>query len=155
MLVVYYYLVPFANFMGAISMLNSIILAIVSVSLILSIVMVTILLHLNVMERRKEIGILKSMGSRKNDIKAIFYAESFFLGVAIWLSSILTVSILNIIINTYISKAVQWNSQQLRLSIGFENAFLLLAISIATSIIASIYPINRAVSIDPVKVLNE
>jgi len=141
--------------MGAISMLNYIILAIVSVSLILSIVMVTILLHLNVMDRRKEIGILKSMGSRKNDIKAIFYAESFFLGVAIWLSSILTVSILNIILNTYISKAVQWNSQQLRLSIGFENAFLLLAISIATSIIASIYPINRAVSIDPVKVLNE
>ncbi len=133
-------------------MLNtfSIALAVIAgISLAVALIMILVVLYMSVSERTREIGVLKSIGARKKDIKLIFSMESFLVGILSGLVGIaltlLTGGILSIVFNSLLGFApinMLWYY--------FAEAML---ISVVISVIAGLYPSAKAAKLDPVESL--
>ena len=128
----------------------SIALAVIAgISLAVALIMILVVLYMSVSERTREIGVLKSIGARKKDIKLIFSSESFLVGLLSGITGILLTlligGILIIVFNALIGFApikMMWYY--------FLEA---LAISIVISVIAGLYPASKAAKLDPVESL--
>lgn len=128
----------------------SIALAVIAgISLSVALIMILVVLYMSVSERTREIGVLKSIGARKKDIKLIFSSESFLVGLLSGITgillSLLIGGILIIVFNALIGFApikMMWYY--------FVEA---LAISIIISVLAGLYPASKAAKLDPVESL--
>ena len=128
----------------------SIALAIISgISLIVALIMITVVLYMSVSERTREIGVLKSIGARKKDIKLIFSTESLLIGILSGITGIIFSAIIGGIL------ALIFNSL-----LGFTPINMLwyyfvgaLFISIIISVLAGLYPSSKAAKLDPVESL--
>lgn len=128
----------------------SIALAIISgISLIVALIMITVVLYMSVSERTREIGVLKSIGARKKDIKLIFSTESLLIGILSGITGIIFSAIIGGIL------ALIFNSL-----LGFAPINMLwyyfvgaLFISIIISVLAGLYPSSKAAKLDPVESL--
>lgn len=128
----------------------SIALAVIAgISLSVALIMILVVLYMSVSERTREIGVLKSIGARKKDIKLIFSSESFLVGLLSGITgillSLLIGGILIIVFNALIGFApikMMWYY--------FVEA---LAISIVISVLAGLYPASKAAKLDPVESL--
>ena len=120
-----------------------------SISLIVSTIMISIIVYTSVLERKKEIGILRSLGARKKDVSRLFSAESFMLGSISGLMGIagsLTIwGILEAIIR-FKFKLVQQGGL---ISIKWYHCVIMLATSIVLSILAGLLPSALAAKQDP------
>ena len=119
------------------------------ISLAVAAIMILTVLYMSVTERTREIGVLKSIGARKRDIKAIFTTESFLIGllsgiVGITLSLIIG-GILVLILNALLGFA----------PIAFVWYYYLIAlgVSVVISVLAGLYPASKAAKLDPVESL--
>lgn len=119
------------------------------ISLVVSSIMIIIIMHINVVERTKEIGILRSLGASKKDIKTIFKSEAFCLGFLIGLLSF----ILSIIISIFIKGIIYDNFKIKFINIKLSFMIFGLVISIIMCIISSLIPANKASKIDPINAL--
>lgn len=134
-----------------INAISYVLIAFVSISLIVSSLMIGIITYISVLERTKEIGVLRSIGASKKDISRVFNAETLIIGFSSGLIGILFSLLLCIPINAIIQSLSGINSLSAVLPIG--GAIFLIAVSIIFTFIAGIIPARIAAKKDPVVAL--
>lgn len=124
------------------------IIAFVAISLVVSCIMIGIITHISVMERTKEIGILRALGASKRNISQVFNAETFIIGCCAGLLGVGISQLLTIPINIIIEKLSGLTGLTARLPI--TSSALLIAISIVITIVGGLLPAKKAAKKDPV-----
>ena len=135
-------------------MINTITLiltAFAGISLIVSSIMIGILTYVSVVERTKEIGILRAIGARKKDITRIFIAEAGLIGFVSGAVGVIVSSSLALPISKTIAKALKIDNFSAGLDI--KSAVGLILLSVILTLIASIIPSRMAAKKDPVEAL--
>lgn len=140
--------------MGSVSdiidMISYVLIAFVGVSLVVSSIMIGIITYISVLERTKEIGILRSIGASKKDISHVFNAEAFIIGLISGCLGILVTVILNIPISIIVENLTGVaNIAHLPIAGGV----ILILISLALTTIAGLIPSRIASKKDPVEAL--
>ena len=135
---------------GIINIISYVLISFVSISLVVSSIMIGIITYISVLERTKEIGILRAVGASKKDVSRVFNAETLIVGLGAGLLGVLITILLNIPINIII-KALTGVSGISKLPIG--GAFILVVISTLLTIIAGLIPARVASRKDPVEAL--
>lgn len=133
-----------------VDVVSSVLIAFVAISLIVSSIMIAIITYISVIERTKEIGILRAMGASKKDISRVFNAETLIEGLTAGILGILVTIVLNIPIN-YIIKNIVNISNISKLPIN--GAIILIIISVLLTVIAGFIPAKLASKKDPVEAL--
>lgn len=122
----------------------------VGISLVVSSVMIGIITYTSVLERTKEIGILRSIGASKKDISSVFNAETFTIGLGAGIMGIVVTLLLEIPINILIH---YFTGTQASASLPFIGAVALIAISVFLTFVAGLVPSSIAAKKDPVEAL--
>ena len=130
-----------------INAISYILMAFVSISLIVSSIMIAIITYISVIERTKEIGILRAIGASKKDVSRVFNAETFIEGLFSGILGIGVTLLLNIPINMVI-KSITGISGIASLPVG--GAIILVIISVVLTLIAGLIPSRMASKKDPV-----
>ena len=133
-----------------IDIISTVLMGFVSISLVVSSIMIGIITYISVLERTKEIGILRSIGASKKDISRVFNAETLIIGASAGLLGILITILLNIPINLIISNLTGVKTIAHLPVIG---AIILVIISILLTVIAGLIPAKMASKKDPVEAL--
>ena len=131
--------------------ISYVLIAFVSISLVVSSIMIGIITNISVLERIKEIGILRAMGASKKDISRVFNAETLIIGLAAGALGILTTLILCIPITAIVQYLTELDS--IRAILPWEGAVVLVIISMVLTLIAGIIPSRSAAKKDPVVAL--
>ncbi len=133
--------------------ISYILIAFVSISLIVSSIMIGVITYISVLERRKEIGILRSIGASKRNISSVFNAETMITG---FLAGIFGVglSLLILIPGNAVLRAVS-GQQNLKAFLQPQAAVILIALSIVLTLIGGLIPSRKAANSDPVAALRE
>ncbi len=127
-----------------------VLIAFSSISLIVSCIMIAIITYISVLERTKEIGILRALGARKKDIKRVFNAETFLVGVFSGLLGIVIAEILTFPTNQIIENLSELpNVAQL----NPIHAIILILVSVTLTVIGGLIPASIASKKDPVEAL--
>ncbi|MDD6147152.1 MAG: ABC transporter ATP-binding protein/permease [Oscillospiraceae bacterium] len=122
----------------------------VAISLVVSSIMIGIITYISVLERTKEIGILRSIGASKNDISRVFNAETVTIGFAAGTLGILCTLLLEIPINFLLDYLTNTGAAA---QLPFTAAVILVAISVGLTFIAGLVPASLAAKKDPVEAL--
>ena len=130
-----------------INAISYILIAFVGISLVVSSIMIGIITYISVLERTKEIGILRSIGASKKDISRVFNAETFIVGFSAGAIGIIVTLLLDIPINIII-KHLTDISGVAKLPVG--GAVILIIISMLLTVIAGLIPAKIASKKDPV-----
>ena len=133
-----------------INAISYILIAFVSISLIVSSIMIGIITYISVLERTKEIGILRAMGASKRDISNVFNAETLIVGFVAGALGIIVTLLLLIPINAII-KLLTDISNLAHLPVA--GALILIAISMLLTFVAGLFPSKIAAKKDPVTAL--
>lgn len=133
-----------------INAISYILIAFVSISLIVSSIMIGIITYISVLERTKEIGILRAMGASKRDVSRVFNAETLIVGFTAGAIGIIVTLLLLIPINAIIGAITDISSLAV-LPVG--GAVLLIAISMLLTLVAGLFPSKVAAKKDPVTAL--
>ena len=112
--------------------------------------MIGIITYISVLERTKEIGILRSIGASKKDISRVFNAETFIVGLGAGLLGIIVTLILNIPINIIIKAVTDISGLA---SLPMAGGIILVVISMLLTVIAGLIPAKMASKKDPVEAL--
>ena len=131
--------------------ISYVLIAFVSISLVVSSIMIGIITYISVLERIKEIGILRAIGASKRDISRVFNAETLIIGFAAGAIGIIFTLLLCIPINLIIHTLSGISNINAILPIGA--AFILVGISMALTLIAGLIPSRIASKKDPVVAL--
>ena len=127
-----------------------VLIAFSSISLIVSCIMISIITYISVLERTKEIGILRALGARKKDIKRVFNAETFLVGMFSGLLGIIIAEILTFPINHIIENLSDLaNVAQL----NPIHAIILVIVSVTLTVLGGLIPASIASKKDPVEAL--
>lgn len=130
-----------------IQMITTALIVFTALSLVVSTVMIGIITYVSVVERIKEIGILRAVGARKKDIKRLFNAETFIIGLTSGIIGILTTYLLSGIINVIVgSLAGIWTIASLPL----WQAGVMILVSVVLTSISGLIPASSAAKKDPV-----
>lgn len=121
-----------------------------SISLIVSSIMIAIIIYTSVLERRKEIGVLRSIGAKKIDITNVFLAESGIIGLASGLLGIFATVMIAIPANLILKSLLRVSGL---VSVVWWHALILVSLSLILSIIAGFIPAQIAANKDPVEAL--
>ena len=121
-----------------------------SISLIVSSIMIGIITYISVLERTKEIGILRALGARKKDITRVFNAETFIIGMASGLIGIGVALLLTIPINIILYNLTELANVA---RLNPLHAFALIVVSMTLTIIGGLIPAHIASKKDPVEAL--
>mgnify|MGYP000448760691 FL=1 len=124
--------------------------AFVAISLVVSSIMIGIITYISVLERIKEIGVLRSVGASKLDISRVFNAETIIIGFSSGVLGILITLLLLIPINIIIGNLANIHNVA---KLPVEGAFILIAISAVLSVIAGLIPAITAARKNPVEAL--
>ena len=125
-------------------------IAFVGISLVVSSIMIGIITYISVLERTKEIGILRSIGASKKDVSRVFNAETLIVGLVAGLLGIGVTLLLNIPINIIINMLVGITGIA-KLPVG--GAIILVVISVVLTMVAGLIPARFAAKRDPVEAL--
>ena len=126
-------------------------IAFVSISLVVSSIMIGIITYISVLERTKEIGILRAIGASKRDISRVFNAETLIIGFAAGVIGIVVTLVLCLPINLILRAVTDMNN--IRAVLPVAAGFILVAISMALTLIAGLIPSRIAAKKDPVVAL--
>lgn len=126
-------------------------IAFVSISLVVSSIMIGVITYISVLERKKEIGILRAMGASKHNVGQVFNAETFIIGLLEGLIGIGITSILLIPTNKLIYALS--NGANVRASLPFVGGIVLVVLSTILTLIVGIIPSKKAAKVDPVLAL--
>lgn len=132
------------------SAITIVLIAFSSISLIVSSIMIGIITYISVLERTKEIGILRSLGARKKDISRVFNAETFIIGIASGVIGILIALLLTIPINNLIYNLTELVNVA---KLNPIHALVLILVSTTLTVIGGLIPAKLASKKDPVVAL--
>ena len=133
-----------------INAISYILIAFVSISLVVSSIMIGIITYISVLERTKEIGILRSIGASKKDIARVFNAETLIVGFIAGIIGIGAALLLCIPINAAIASLTEISAKAQLPAVG---AIVLVAISMLLTFISGLIPAKKASKKDPVEAL--
>ena len=133
-----------------VNVISSVLIAFVAISLIVSSIMIAIITYISVIERTKEIGILRAIGASKKDISRVFNAETLIEGLAAGILGIAVTALLNIPINIIIKNAANISNASI---LPIDGAIVLILISVLLTVIAGFIPAKIASKKDPVEAL--
>ena len=133
-----------------IDVVTYVLVAFVAISLVVSSIMIGIITYISVLERTKEIGILRSIGASKKDIARVFNAETAVIGLGAGIIGILSTLLLEIPINLALKYLVHIPAAA---SLPFVGGVVLVIISISLTLIAGLIPSRMAAKKDPVEAL--
>ncbi len=131
--------------------ISYILIAFVAISLVVSSIMIGIITYISVLERTKEIGILRAIGASKRDVKRVFNAETLIVGFAAGVIGIGVTLLLNIPINMIIHYLTDIESMNSILP--WQGGVILVLISMFLTLIAGLFPAGFAARKDPVEAL--
>ncbi|MDY3036473.1 MAG: ABC transporter ATP-binding protein/permease [Absicoccus sp.] len=135
---------------SVIDLISYVLIGFVSVSLIVSSIMIGIITYISVLERTKEIGILRAMGASKRDISRVFNAETFIIGLTSGIMGIVITLLLNFPISSIVySKTKIANIARL----PWQGGLILILISLGLTVLAGLIPARIASKKDPVEAL--
>ena len=134
-----------------VDMISSMMVAFVSISLVVSSIMIGVITYISVLERRKEIGILRAIGASKRNVSEVFNAETFIIGLCSGVMGIVLSEILLIPGNIIIQKVS--GTSTLVASLPVDAALFLVALATLLTILAGIIPARGAAKCNPVKAL--
>ena len=126
-----------------------VLIAFVSISLIVSSIMIGIITYISVLERTKEIGVLRAIGASKKNISSIFNAETFIVGLFSGILGILTTGLLIIPINAIIHSI----NTDITVVLPVQGAITLVILSVILTLIGGLIPSKQAAKKDPVLAL--
>lgn len=132
-----------------VNVISYVLIAFVAISLVVSSIMIGIITYISVLERTKEIGILRAIGASKKDVSRVFNAETMIIGLVSGTIGIVVTLILNIIINIVLKHLVGLSVASLPLL----GAIILVIISVLLTLIAGLIPSKIASKKDPVEAL--
>ena len=127
-----------------------VLVAFTAISLVVSSVMIGIITYVSVVERVKEIGVLRSLGARKKDIKNLFNAETFIIGLSSGVFGVVVTYLVSFGINALLGSLTGITTLA---SLPFTSAAIMVAISIALTLISGLIPAKAAAKKDPVVAL--
>lgn len=134
-----------------INVISYVLIAFVAISLIVSSIMIGVITYISVLERKKEIGILRAIGASKRNISQVFNAETFIIGLLAGVLGIVITLLLLIPGNTLIHEIAGNTSVSAALPIG--GAFILIILSVILTMIGGLIPSKKAAQEDPVAAL--
>ena len=130
-----------------IDIITYVLVAFTAISLIVSSVMIGIITYVSVVERVKEIGVLRSLGARKQDIRNLFNAETFIIGLAAGLIGIAISYVLCIVISLVLESLTGIGGVA---SLPALTAFIMVCVSVVLTLISGLIPAQSAAKKDPV-----
>ncbi len=133
-----------------INAISYILIAFVGISLVVSSIMIGIITNISVLERTKEIGILRAVGASRGDVSRVFNAETFIVGLCAGLVGIGVTELLLIPTNFLIQTLAELDAKAV---LDPEAAVILVAISVVLTLIAGLIPAKNAANKDPVVAL--
>jgi len=125
-------------------------IAFTSVSLVVSTVMIGIITFVSVVERIKEIGVIRSLGGRKKDVSHLFNAETFIIGLLSGLIGVGVTYLISAVVNLCLKDLIGYAHIA---ALPASNALFLIALSIALTLISGLIPAKSAANRDPVVAL--
>ena len=130
--------------------ISLVLIAFVSISLVVSSIMIGIITYISVLERKKEIGILRAIGASKRNVANVFNAETFIEGLIAGVFAIVVVVAVSIPVNAWALAAKQVPNL---MSLPVQDALALIAISVVLTVVAGLLPARSASKKDPVEAL--
>lgn len=124
-----------------------VLVAFTAISLVVSSVMIGIITYVSVVERVKEIGVLRALGARKRDIRNLFNAETFIIGLAAGLIGIAVTYLLSIVINVVMFSLTGISGIA---ALPVLSAFIMVLVSVGLTLISGLIPASAAAKKDPV-----
>ncbi|HBE99029.1 MAG TPA: ABC transporter [Firmicutes bacterium] len=135
---------------GVVNIVTIALICFTSLSLVVSTVMIGIITYVSVMERIKEIGVIRSLGGRKKDVSHLFNAETLIIGAFSGIFGLVVTYIVEIILNLTIG--VKYSLGMIA-NLNWYSALIILLISILLTMAAGIIPAKAAARQDPVDAL--
>ncbi len=133
-----------------VNMISLVLIAFVSISLVVSSIMIGIITYISVLERKKEIGILRAIGASKRNVASVFNAETFIEGLISGVFAIAVVVAVSVPVNAWV--LADFNVEGI-MSLPAGSAAVLVCISVALTLIAGLIPSSAASRRDPVEAL--
>ena len=133
-----------------VDIVSYVLIGFVSISLVVSSIMIGIITYISVLERTKEIGILRAIGASKKDISRVFNAETLIVGLIAGLFGIGITLLINIPINLIINNLAGINNLS---ALPLVGGIILVAISVILTVVAGLIPAKMASHKDPVEAL--
>ena len=130
--------------------ISLVLIAFVSISLVVSSIMIGIITYISVLERKKEIGILRAIGASKRNVANVFNAETFIEGLIAGVFAIVVVMAVSFPVNAWALAAKQVPNL---MSLPVQDALVLIAISVLLTVVAGLPPARSASRKDPVEAL--
>ena len=130
--------------------ISLVLIAFVSISLVVSSIMIGIITYISVLERKKEIGILRAIGASKRNVANVFNAETFIEGLIAGVFAVVVVVAVSFPVNTWALAAKQVPNL---MSLPVQDALVLIAISVLLTVVAGLLPARSASKKDPVEAL--
>ena len=130
--------------------ISLVLIAFVSISLVVSSIMIGIITYISVLERKKEIGILRAIGASKRNVANVFNAETFIEGLIAGVFAIVVVVAVSFPVNAWALAAKQVPNL---MSLPVQDALVLIAISVLLTVVAGLLPARSASRKDPVDAL--
>lgn len=150
--------ITYADFAGLImssvteiiNVITYVLIAFVSVSLVVSSIMIGIITYISVLERTKEIGILRAIGASKGNISTVFNAETIIIGLFSGLLGVGLTYLSHIPLNNLLENLL---GEGVQASLSINSSFVLVVLSVVLSFIAGLIPSRQAAKKDPVDAL--
>ena len=130
--------------------ISLVLIAFVGISLVVSSIMIGIITYISVLERKKEIGILRAIGASKCNVANVFNAETFIEGLIAGVFAIVVVVLVSFPVNAWALAAKQVPNL---MSLPVQDALVLIAISVLLTVVAGLLPARSASKKDPVEAL--
>ncbi|HJF45505.1 FtsX-like permease family protein, partial [Thermophilibacter provencensis] len=150
--------ITYTDYMGVImgsvtdivNMISLVLIAFVSISLVVSSIMIGIITYISVLERKKEIGILRAIGASKGNVASVFNAETVIEGLISGLFAIAVVVAVSVPVNAWV--LADYNVENI-MSLPWTSAAVLVCISVVLTLVAGLIPSSAASRRDPVEAL--
>ena len=124
-----------------------VLVAFTSISLVVSSVMIGIITYVSVVERVKEIGVLRSLGARKRDIRNLFNAETFIIGLSSGVIGVGVTYLISLGVNAILGALTGISTLA---SLPFTSALIMIGVSVTLTLISGLIPAGAAAKKDPV-----
>ena len=134
-----------------INVISYVLIAFVAVSLVVSCIMIGIITHISVLERTKEIGILRALGASKRNISHVFNAETVIIGLCSGLLGVGVSLLLTIPINALLRRLT--DNEGIGARLPFVHGLILVVLSVGITVLGGLIPARKAAKKDPVVAL--
>lgn len=128
------------------NILTIVLAGIAGISLLVSSIMILVVLYISVVERTKEIGLLRAIGARSKDIKRIFVSEAFLIGISSGILGLISAYLMSIGVNKISLQS--FDMEVMKVTVLYALAGV--GISTLVSMAAGLFPANKAAKLDPV-----